>query len=182
MAPDEREAIALHVNRFGGVQEGQRILEVGSHNVNGIVRDLFEPPGEYIGIDHREGDNVDIAMNGNNMRIFPPEHFDWVVCNSVMEHDLKFWLTTAEMRRVLKPGGILIVGMPTFGFGHHGVSDDILVNPGIVTNPEGAGIYDYYRFTRAVYYRFFLKDYEDVEILNVDRCGSPRLCAAGCKP
>ena len=182
MAPDERDAIAAHVNRFGGVKEGQRTLEVGSHNVNGIVRDLFDT-GEYIGIDHREGDNVDIALNGNDMSAhFEDESFDWVLCNSVMEHDLYFWLTTAEMKRVLKPGGILIVGMPSLGFSHHGVSDDILVNPWIATNPEGAGIYDYYRFTKAAYYRFFLKDYLEVEVLNVDRCGSPRLCAAGRKP
>jgi SAM-dependent methyltransferase len=180
MAPDEYEAVASHVNRFGGIQPGQRILEVGSHNVNGTLTDLFAA-GDYTGIDHREGDNVDIAMNGNDMGCWH-EHFDWVVCNSVMEHDLYFWLTTAEMKRVLKPGGILIVGMPTFGFNHHGVSDDILVNPGIATDPEGAGIYDYYRFTKAAYYRFFLKGYEDVEILNVDRCGAPRLTAAGRKP
>jgi predicted SAM-dependent methyltransferase len=183
MAPDERDAIAAHVNRFGGVKEGQRILEVGSHDVNGIVRDLFEPPGKYIGIDHREGDNVDIALNGNDMSAhFEDESFDWVLCNSVMEHDLHFWLTTAEMKRVLKPGGILIVGMPGLGFTHHGVSDDIGVNPGIATNPEGAGIYDYYRFTAAAYYRFFLKGYQEVEVHNVERCGYLRLCAAGIKP
>jgi hypothetical protein len=33
----------------------------------------------------------------------------------VLEHDPSFWLTLAEMRRVVRPGGLIAIGVPGFG-------------------------------------------------------------------
>ncbi|KKN43888.1 hypothetical protein LCGC14_0698370 [marine sediment metagenome] len=174
MAPDEREAIVAQVDRLGPVQSHHTVLEVGSCNVNGIVRDLFDA-GQYVGVDRRAGGNVDVVVNANDMPEMYAEYFDWVLCNSMLEHDRHFWRTVAEMKRVLRPGGVLIIGVPTLGYGHHGTQG----GPG---DPDDLGIYDYYRFTRDAYHHYLLHRYLEVEILEVNRDGSPRLCGAGVKP
>ncbi|MDX2028856.1 MAG: class I SAM-dependent methyltransferase [Alphaproteobacteria bacterium] len=51
--------------------------------------------------------------NANHMP-FPDESFDLVLCNSVLEHDSKFWLTLQEIKRVLRPGGTVILGVPGY--------------------------------------------------------------------
>lgn len=40
--------------------------------------------------------------------------FDVVVSNATLEHSPRFWLAAAEMARVLKPGGLMAVGVPAF--------------------------------------------------------------------
>jgi SAM-dependent methyltransferase len=52
--------------------------------------------------------------NANDMAMFAEASFGTVVCNSVLEHDPFFWKTLSEMRRVLRPGGLLVLGVPAF--------------------------------------------------------------------
>ena len=51
-----------------------------------------------------------IKGNANDMRQFEDGMFDLVVCCSTLEHDKRFWLSLAEMKRVLAPGGLLVIG------------------------------------------------------------------------
>jgi SAM-dependent methyltransferase len=39
---------------------------------------------------------------------------DVVLCCMMLEHDPEFWRTLSEVRRVLKPGGIFLLTVPTF--------------------------------------------------------------------
>jgi SAM-dependent methyltransferase len=59
------------------------------------------------------GGNI-LRANGNDLSQFSDCAFDVVVSNATLEHDPRFWLTLAEMRRVLKPGGLLLVGVPGY--------------------------------------------------------------------
>lgn len=52
--------------------------------------------------------------DGNDLGRFADDTFDVVMSNATLEHDPRFWLTLAEMRRVLKPGGLLLVGVPGY--------------------------------------------------------------------
>jgi len=52
--------------------------------------------------------------NANDLRRFADDAFDVVLSNATLEHDRFFWLTLAEMRRVLKPGGLLVIGVPGY--------------------------------------------------------------------
>ena len=81
------------------------VLEVGSWNVNGTVRGLFD--GGYLGVDINEGDGVDelVTVGGP----LPGGPYDVVVCTEVLEHDERPWRTVAEMARVLRAGGHLLV-------------------------------------------------------------------------
>lgn len=58
-------------------------------------------------LDCREGDACLLP--------WPAGHFDLVVINHVLEHVADPWTACAEAARVLRPGGILYVGVPNYG-------------------------------------------------------------------
>lgn len=85
---------------------GLNTLEVGSANVNGSARWFFT--GHYWGIDWADGPGVDEVMSAHKLAYFDGV-FDVVVCTEMLEHDTKPWLSVAEMARVLKPFGVLLL-------------------------------------------------------------------------
>lgn len=52
--------------------------------------------------------------NANDMPVFADASFGTVLCNAVLEHDPWFWKSVSEMRRVLRPGGLMVIGVPAF--------------------------------------------------------------------
>lgn len=92
-----------------------RVLEVGSYDENGSVRPLFG--GDYVGVDVREGPGVDTVVNGRDLPGLASS-IDVVVSTETLEHDLHPWRTAAEIARVLRPGGYLI--LTARGFDEHG--------------------------------------------------------------
>ena len=52
--------------------------------------------------------------NANSMDCFEDCRFDMVLCNAVLEHDKYFWKTTAEINRVTKPSGLIVIGIPAY--------------------------------------------------------------------
>lgn len=112
------EYVTGAVGRFG-LATG-RTLEIGSFDFNGSVRKLFS--GEYIGIDHQPGQGVDQVMEASALA-FPDASFDNVVSTSQLEHDPTFWLTLAEVGRVLRPGGHLVICTVSVHFPIHNEPD-----------------------------------------------------------
>lgn len=55
-----------------------------------------------------------LKCNANNMICFDNDRFDTILCNAVLEHDKYFWKTISEINRVLKPGGLLVIGVPGY--------------------------------------------------------------------
>ncbi len=53
--------------------------------------------------------------DAHDLSRFGDGRFALVLCNSMLEHDPRFWLTLAEARRVLAPGGWLVLGVPGYG-------------------------------------------------------------------
>ena len=101
--------------------EGKKILDVGSYDVNGTLKPIFEK-GIYTGLDMESGPNVDVVSDAHNIP-FDNEHFDIVTSSSCFEHDDMFWVTFLEMCRVVKPGGYLYVQAPSNG-PYHGWPGD----------------------------------------------------------
>lgn len=95
------------------------VLEIGSLDVNGSVRKLFSD--EYTGIDRKEGKGVDIVTD--DLSRFYAEEFDVVVSTSALEHDPMFWVTLAEVGRILSPGGYFILTTVSWGFFEHDKPD-----------------------------------------------------------
>jgi SAM-dependent methyltransferase len=91
------------------------ILEIGSYQVEkqhdiANLRGLF-PDCLYQGIDMRPGPGVDLVANVEEL-----PHLDrsvgTVLALSTFEHVRRFWRGFAEIRRVLRPHGALLVSMP----------------------------------------------------------------------
>jgi SAM-dependent methyltransferase len=97
---------------------GRAVLEVGSMNINGSVRELFASAAVYQGIDFMPGAGVDLVMNAHELT-FPDASFDLVVSTEMLEHDDEFWLSVREMGRVLRPGGLLLLTARGNGFMPH---------------------------------------------------------------
>ncbi|HEY4405508.1 MAG TPA: methyltransferase domain-containing protein [Xanthobacteraceae bacterium] len=55
-----------------------------------------------------------LGGDANHMSMFGDATFAMVLCNSVLEHDRRFWLTLAEIHRVAKPGALVAIGVPGY--------------------------------------------------------------------
>jgi len=97
-----------------------KCLDVGSLDVNGCVRDLF---ADYTGLDMREGRNVDVVAEATAIP-YPAETFDVVTCLEMLEHCARPFEAVAEMIRVLRPGGALVITVPGIGFPRHDYPND----------------------------------------------------------
>lgn len=99
---------------------GGRVLEVGA--VPGDDTLLCLPA--LAGAEARVGINLDgphhhrgaeiVRGDANDMACFADASFDTVLCNATLEHDPRFWLTLAEIRRVVRPGGLVVIGVPGY--------------------------------------------------------------------
>ena len=97
-----------------------RVLDVGSYNYNGSYKDLFASENfEYFGLDMEKGPNVDIVLaNPYDWNEILTDSFDIVISGQAFEHIEFFWLTMAEMTRVLKKDGLMCIIAPN-GFCEH---------------------------------------------------------------
>lgn len=100
------------------VNAGDVILDIGSMDINGSLRD-FRPEGSlYVGVDLSRGNGVNLVVKTNSHLPFSEEIFNVVVSTSCFEHDAMFWLTFLEMCRVLKSGGFVYLNAPSKGAYH----------------------------------------------------------------
>lgn len=107
--------------------QGKRVLEVGSRNVNGSVRPLFEryKPAHYLGVDIENGPGVDLILNATNLEVaFGADSWDVVVASETLEH-VENWVTSLRnMLAVLRPGGLLCITTRSPGFPYHPYPED----------------------------------------------------------
>lgn len=97
-----------------------RIIELGSMDVNGTHRPLFNnPKWAYTGIDMAAGPNVDMVLTDPyNWDMLPSDTYDAVISGSVLEHIEFPWLTMKEIARILRPDGYTCNIAPSAGFEH----------------------------------------------------------------
>lgn len=94
------------------------VLEVGSQNFNGGLRDLKSQTMHWHGVDLSEGPGVDSIIDIGGKYPFKDASFDLVVASSVFEHDIQFWNSFLEMVRVVKEDGLVLLIMPSQGAFH----------------------------------------------------------------
>ena len=99
-----------------------KVLEVGSksYHTQDTYRLLFPEPGfAYTGLDLEHGDNVDIVpANPFVWNEIADSSFDLCVSGQTFEHNPYFWITFAEIARVLRPGGLALIVAPGGGAVH----------------------------------------------------------------
>ena len=106
----------LHTRR----QEALVILDLGSQDVNGSYRPLFDlPPWRYTGVDMAAGPNVEVVLRDPYCwRQIKAGSADVVISGQTFEHTEFFWLTMREIARALKTGGLLCLIAPSAGDEH----------------------------------------------------------------
>lgn len=116
---EQRSYIQEVKHKYPAYFKKARVLEVGSFNVNGSVREFFEEC-DYTGIDLVEGPCVDVVCSGDEYK--NPIPFDTVISCEMLEHNLKWVETLQNMHRLLRPGGLLIITCATKGRPEHGTN------------------------------------------------------------
>ena len=102
--------------------KGKDVLEVGLFDVNGSPRTYVESmlPSSYVGIDIAPGPGVDEVCDAENLLERFGEHsFDILISTEMIEHVANWKLIISNFKRVLRPGGIVIVTTRSFGFPLH---------------------------------------------------------------
>jgi hypothetical protein len=100
----------------------RRVVEIGSRNINGTVRDLFHKC-RYTGVDLEEGEGVDVVEDYAN---YERESFltgvtcDVVISCEALEHDQYWRLTLKRMYEALRVGGLMVVTAAGTGREEHG--------------------------------------------------------------
>ncbi len=126
--------------------------------------------------------------NGNSLDLFENEKFNVVLCNAVLEHDKFFWKTIGEIKRVTKPGGLIIIGTPGYKYfklekTKYFLKKAILKIPlnrkwrynqylhpfltATVTFQVHDAPGDYYRFSPQTFKEVFFEGLDDVEVRSV---------------
>jgi len=117
----------------------KKVLEVGSLNINGSIRELFTECN-YLGIDVGPGKDVDLVCEGQNLA-HPNETYDTVCSCECFEHN-PYWVETFNnMYRMTKSGGLVFMTCATTGRQEHGTTR---------TNPQDSPLtvgkgWDYYK-------------------------------------
>ncbi len=82
------------------------VVEIGSLDVNGTIRDLF-PNATWTGIDRVSGKCVDVVCDA---AIYTPQgQVDLVVCCEVLEHADNWYQVILNAARWIRPGGSFIM-------------------------------------------------------------------------
>lgn len=94
-------------------------IDIGSYDVNGSYRTLFDSPNwRYTGVDLEKGPGVDVVLTSPYRFPFASRSVDVIVSGQAFEHVEYFWMTWLEMIRVLKPGGLIFLIAPSRGPEH----------------------------------------------------------------
>lgn len=125
MHPSVMEWVGKKVQQYALATPQARILEVGSRNVNGTVRPLFQGVELYTGVDFIAGPDVDVVLDSHQLTsTFARNSFDVVVSTETLEHDCEFWTSMVMMGEVLRPEGYLLVTARGNGFWPHDYPHD----------------------------------------------------------
>lgn len=112
---------------------GQRVLDLGCGEGRHAITAWLEAPVQVVGLDLCAADLVTAAsraaefaatgpgeralgwVRGSGFTLpFADASFDRIICAEVLEHVPDYHAFLSEMRRVLKPGGLLAVSVPRF--------------------------------------------------------------------
>lgn len=149
--------------RLGFPASAGRVLEVGSLDLNGSPRVVFPDATLYLGVDLRAGPGVDIELDAEDLFDLPFGAWaDTVVCCECLEHVVHPWVVLDGLLHHLKPGGLLWISTPTFGFPLH-------------REPL-----DCYRFGEDAYRQWLYADLDLLDLGHVgDDPGRPAIVAVG---
>lgn len=181
---------------------GGDVLEIGATSAPDTLLRLpaLARARSRAGVDLEGGTTCDgipiLRANTNDLSLFAAASFDTVLANSVLEHDPRFWLTLAEVRRVSRPGALVVLGVPAYA---PGTSAPLLrrlarvpVAGALVRRAAGARLAstptlvvhdfpgDYYRFSAQAMREVLLDGLDEREVTTL--MSPPRVVGSGRAP
>jgi SAM-dependent methyltransferase len=174
------------------------VLEIGATADDFTLLNLPSLAGvsERIGVNRlyecRFKDFTILKLDANDLTCFADHRFDVVLCNAVLEHDRFFWKTLAEIRRVTRVGGLVVIGAPGYRNLPHEKKLHRLLGKlaSFLRHPEGWPLQhstltlathnfpgDYYRFSEQAFREVFFEGMIDVVVRSV--LVPPRIIGAG---
>jgi SAM-dependent methyltransferase len=111
----------LFLEEYCHMERNISILEVGSkrYSSDPSFRDFIQKSWSYTGLDLEAGDNVDLVPTEPfNLKEIADDTFDVVISGQTFEHNPFFWITMADISRILKPGGLVFIIAPGGGLVH----------------------------------------------------------------
>jgi SAM-dependent methyltransferase len=121
------------------------ILEIGSYNVNGTIRDIFVNQ-KYIGVDVKKGPCVDIVYDGQNLDI--KDKFDLSISCECFEHNPFYLENFKKMIELTKNDGVVVFTCASLFRKEHGTTRTTSAD-----SPGSMEKWDYYK-------NLFKKDFE----------------------
>jgi len=131
--PAQIEFVAALQNKFPDFFIRKNVLEVGSLNINGSIRQFFQQCN-YVGVDLGAGRDVDVIAKGEDLS-YADGSFDVVASCECFEHNPEWAKTFGNMVRM--SCGLVFFSCATTGRAEHGTKR---------SNPHDAPFCgDYYR-------------------------------------
>jgi len=95
------------------------VLEIGSLDVNGNIRNLFDFTKEYTGIDLEKGPNVDLVLSGIDIDKLD-KNFDIIISCECFEHAKDWKIIFEKMCQISKPNSFIVISVASTGRVEHG--------------------------------------------------------------
>lgn len=116
--PQQLAFVASVEAKFPECFTGCRVLEVGSLNINGTVRDHFTDCF-YVGVDLAQGPGVDVISPGQDLE-YPDGDFTTVISTECFEHNPQWAETFTNMHRMA--ASLVVFTCATTGRAEHGTA------------------------------------------------------------
>jgi SAM-dependent methyltransferase len=115
----QQNYIAKIKNQFPAYFNQSQVIEIGSLDINGSIREHFEHTIQYIGCDLGPGKGVDVVCLGHELD-YPNGSFDLAISCECFEHDKHWALTFQKMIDLVRPGGLVVFTCASEGREEHG--------------------------------------------------------------
>ena len=101
------------------------VLEIGSQDINGTVRDYFQPAANYLGLDLGIAKGVDWTIPGELIEL-PDQWARVCISTECFEHAATWPQILLNMIRITQENGLLILSIAGHGRAGHGTLDSDL--------------------------------------------------------
>jgi SAM-dependent methyltransferase len=118
MHPEAADFTVFSKNILGEYFSGKKVLDVGSGDINGNNRFLFDDC-EYTGNDVIPAKNVTIVSKTKDLP-FEDNSFDTIISTECFEHDPEYSLSFLKIYKMLKPDGVFCFTCASTGRHEHG--------------------------------------------------------------
>ncbi|WOO31846.1 methyltransferase domain-containing protein [Diaphorobacter limosus] len=118
MHPSAMDNGRLFFDAYAAKIDSGIVVDIGSQDVNGSLREVCPPHLQYIGVDFADAKGVDVVLQDPYRLPFADDSVDVVVSSSCFEHSEFFWVLFLEILRVLKKPGLFYLNAPSNGTFH----------------------------------------------------------------